>query len=105
MPDKGTHLAIDTAQEAGVPIVLAGTVDRSNPESVCYFQEKVKPRVDNSAVRYIGPVNLYEKISLLSRARGSLNPIEWEEPFGMVMIESMALECPVISFERGQPPR
>ena len=55
-------------------------------------------------MRYIGRVNLKEKIYLLGRARGFLNPIEWEEPFGMVMIEAMALSCPVISFARGAAP-
>ncbi|MDQ6659755.1 MAG: glycosyltransferase, partial [Chloroflexota bacterium] len=55
-------------------------------------------------IKYIGPVNMQEKIRLLSRAGGFLNPIEWEEPFGMVMIEAMALGCPVISFARGAAP-
>jgi glycosyltransferase involved in cell wall biosynthesis len=104
VPDKGTHLAVQAAKDAGVPIVLAGTVDRSNPEAVHYFRDIVKPLVDNKQVRYIGPANMKQKISLFSRARGFLNPIEWEEPFGMVMIEAMALGCPVISFARGAAP-
>jgi glycosyltransferase involved in cell wall biosynthesis len=102
--DKGTHLAIQVAKEAGVPIVLAGTVDRDSQDSVHYFQDMVKPLIDNKQVKYIGPVNLKEKIDLLSKARGFLNPIQWEEPFGMVMIEAMALGCPVISFTRGAAP-
>jgi glycosyltransferase involved in cell wall biosynthesis len=84
--------------------VLAGTIDRHQPDSVNYFQQIIKPQIDNEQVRYIGPVNMKEKVSLLSRARGFLNPIEWEEPFGMVMIEAMALGCPVISFARGAAP-
>jgi glycosyltransferase involved in cell wall biosynthesis len=104
VPDKGTHLAIEAAKRTGVKLVLAGTIDRYQQESVNYFQEKIKPQVDNEQVRYVGPVNMKEKISLLSRARGFLNPIEWEEPFGMVMIEAMALGCPVISFARGAAP-
>jgi glycosyltransferase involved in cell wall biosynthesis len=104
VPDKGTHLAIQAAKEAGVKIVLAGTIDRHQQESVNYFQQVIKPQVDNEQVKYVGPVNMKQKISLLSRARGFLNPIEWEEPFGMVMIEAMALGCPVISFARGAAP-
>src|SRR5438874_13369098 len=104
VPDKGTHLAIQAAKEVGVKIVLAGTIDRHQQESVNYFQQVIKPQVDNEQVKYVGPVNMKQKISLLSRARGFLNPIEWEEPFGMVMIEAMALGCPVISFARGAAP-
>jgi glycosyltransferase involved in cell wall biosynthesis len=104
MPEKGAHLAIQAAKEAGVPIVVAGTIDRHMPESVSYFQDMIKPQIDNHQVRYVGPVNMKEKIGWMSRARGFLNPIEWEEPFGMVMIEAMALGCPVISFARGAAP-
>jgi glycosyltransferase involved in cell wall biosynthesis len=100
-PDKGTHLTIKAAKDAGVPIILAGTVDRHVHESVRYFQDEIKPLVDNKQVRYIGPVRMTEKFNLLSRTRGFLNPIEWEEPFGMAMIEAMVLGCPVISFARG----
>ena len=104
VPDKGTHLAIEAAKEAGVKIVLAGTIDRHQQESINYFHQDIEPQIDNEQVRYIGPVNMKKKISLLSRARAFLNPIEWEEPFGMVMIEAMALGCPVISFARGAAP-
>ena len=102
--DKGTHLAIEAAKRAGVKIVLAGTIDRHQQDSVNYFNTVIKPQIDNDQVKYIGPVNMKQKISLLSRARGFLNPIEWEEPFGMVMIEAMAVGCPVISFTRGAAP-
>ena len=104
VPDKGAHLAIQAAKEAGVPLILAGTVDRNMPESMRYFQEKIKPQVDNKQIRYIGPANMKQKIRLFSGARAFLNPIEWEEPFGMVMIEAMAVGCPVISFNRGAAP-
>lgn len=102
--EKGTHLAIEAAKRAGVKIVLAGTIDRHQHDSVNYFNDQIKPLIDNIQVRYIGPVNMREKISLLSRAIGFLNPIMWEEPFGMVMIEAMAQGCPVISFARGAAP-
>src|SRR5205807_6229492 len=99
--EKGAHLAIEVAKRAGVPIVLAGTIDRYRQDAMRYFHEEIEPQIDNEKVKYIGPVNMKQKVSLLSRARGFLNPIEWEEPFGMVMLEAMALGCPVISFTRG----
>src|SRR6266487_5030226 len=102
-PEKGAHLAIEAAKRAGVPIILAGNVQR-HQESMRYFREVIEPQIDNDQVRYVGPVNMRQKVKLLSRARGFLNPIEWEEPFGMVMIEAMALGCPVISFARGAAP-
>jgi len=104
VPDKGVHLAVEAAKKAHVQLLLAGTIDRHSQESTHYFQHVIKPLIDDEQIKYIGPVNMKEKISLLSRARGFLNPIEWEEPFGMVMIEAMALGCPVISFSRGAAP-
>ncbi|MBV9710241.1 MAG: glycosyltransferase family 4 protein [Ktedonobacteraceae bacterium] len=104
VPEKGAHLAVKAAKKAGVPLVLAGTVDRHMEASVNYFNEVIKPLIDDQQIKYIGPVNMEQKIRLLSRACGFLNPIEWEEPFGMVMIEAMAVGCPVITFARGAAP-
>lgn len=101
VPDKGTHLAIQAAKEANVRLILAGTIDTYVKESIDYYEQQVKPAVDGDQIQYIGPVNLQQKIDLFSRARGFLNPIQWEEPFGMVMIEAMAVGCPVISIARG----
>jgi glycosyltransferase involved in cell wall biosynthesis len=100
VPEKGPHLAIEAAKQAGVTLVLAGTIDRHIKGSVDYFDQAIKPHIDQQQIKYIGPVNMEQKIDLLSRARGMLNPIQWEEPFGMVMIEAMAVGCPVIAFDR-----
>ncbi len=104
VPEKGPHLAIEAAKRAQVPLVLAGTIDRYLKSSVNYFHEQIEPQIDNKQIKYIGPVNMKRKVSLLRRAHTFLNPIEWEEPFGMVMVEAMALGCPVISFARGAAP-
>ncbi len=104
VPEKGAHLAIRAAKDIGVPLVLAGIVDKHIPEAVAYFEDQIKPYIDGEQIKYIGPVNMKQKISLLSKAQSLLNPIQWEEPFGMVMIEAMAVGCPVISFNRGAAP-
>lgn len=100
-PEKGAHLAIEAARKAGVPLILAGIIDQNIPEVQRYFQEQIKPEIDGRQITYIGPVSPQERNDLLHRARGMLNPILWEEPFGMVMIEAMAAGCPVIAFRRG----
>lgn len=100
-PEKGAHLAIEAAKKAGVPLIIAGIVDRNIPEVQAYFQEQIEPELDGQQIKYIGPVSSKERNALLHRARGMLNPLLWEEPFGMVMIEAMAAGCPVIAFRRG----
>lgn len=104
VPEKGPHLAIKAAKRANVPLVLAGTVTEHLCQSREYFHQIIKPQIDGEQVKYLGPVNLEQKINLLSCAQGLLNPLQWEEPFGMVMIEAMALGCPVITFPCGAAP-
>lgn len=101
VPEKGAHLAIEAAKAAKVPLILAGTVDPHIPGAQEYFQQHIEPEVDSQHIRYIGPVSTTERNTLLRYARGMLNPLLWEEPFGMVMIEAMATGCPVIAFRRG----
>ena len=103
-PDKGAHTAIDAAKRAGVKIVVAGIVEQGIPASVDYFKREIEPRLDGDRARYIGPVNLEQKLALLGGARALLNPITWEEPGATVVVEAMAVGCPVIGFARGVVP-
>jgi glycosyltransferase involved in cell wall biosynthesis len=99
--DKGAHRAIAVAMELGLPLKLAGKV--SEPKEREYFQEFVEPHLGNG-IEYLGEVNHGTKVELLQNARATLFPIEWEEPFGLVMIESMACGTPVIATRHGAVP-
>jgi glycosyltransferase involved in cell wall biosynthesis len=104
VPDKGMHEAILAAKEAGEQFVFGGIVEKYDKLSVDYFQTKVKPLIDDDQVVYLGPLDVKAKNKLMGGAKAFLNPIAWEEPFGMVMVESMACGTPVISYNRGAAP-
>jgi glycosyltransferase involved in cell wall biosynthesis len=97
-PDKGPHRAIEAALRTCRRLSLAGPVQ---PEGEEFFAGEVEPHLDNDLVRYLGPLGADEKRQALARAGGLLMPIEWPEPFGLVMIEALATGTPVIAFERG----
>jgi glycosyltransferase involved in cell wall biosynthesis len=101
-PDKGQHLAIEVSDRTGRPLVLAGKLDRDS-RSQRYFRDLIEPRLGNS-VRWIENVGLGEKADLLAGAEAMLFPIQWEEPFGLAMIEAMVSGTPVIAFRRGSVP-
>jgi glycosyltransferase involved in cell wall biosynthesis len=100
-PDKGAHRAVLTAIETGLPLKLAGKM--REPAEKAYFDEYVRPHL-SPQIEYLGEVSHGEKVELLQHARATLFPIEWEEPFGLVMIESMACGTPVIATRRGAVP-
>jgi glycosyltransferase involved in cell wall biosynthesis len=100
-PDKGAHRAIAVATELGLPLKLAGKMREPLEEK--YFGELVEPHL-NERIQYLGEVNHGTKVELLQDARATLFPIEWEEPFGLVMIESMACGTPVIATRWGAVP-
>jgi glycosyltransferase involved in cell wall biosynthesis len=100
-PDKGCHRAIDVAITAGLPLKIAGK--NREPLEHQYFDEFVRPHLSDQ-IQYLGEVTHGEKVELLQDARATLFPIEWEEPFGLVMIVSMACGTPVIATRWGAVP-
>jgi glycosyltransferase involved in cell wall biosynthesis len=100
-PDKGAHRAVAVAIELGIPLKIAGK--RREVKERQYFAEYVEPHVGHG-VEYLGEVTHGQKVELLQDARATLFPIEWEEPFGLVMIESMACGTPVIATRHGAVP-
>ena len=103
MPEKRPDLAIEIARRAGRRLKMAAKV---HPGEKAYFDEQILPVIDanREVVDYLGEVGGAERVALLSRARALLFPIEWPEPFGMVMIEAMACGTPTIAFRRGAVP-
>jgi glycosyltransferase involved in cell wall biosynthesis len=100
-PDKGAHRAIAVAIETGLPLKIAGK--KQDPKELTYFKELIEPHLVDG-IEYLGEVSHGEKVELLQHARATLFPIEWEEPFGLVMIESMACGTPVIATRWGAVP-
>jgi glycosyltransferase involved in cell wall biosynthesis len=100
-PDKGCHRAVAVAIETGLPLKIAGK--NREPAEQEYFNEFVRPHL-TERIEYLGEVTHGEKVELLQDARATLFPIEWEEPFGLVMIESMACGTPVVATRYGAVP-
>ena len=99
--DKGAHRAVAVARQTGLPLKLAGKLQE--PKEREYFHELVEPHLGDG-IEYMGEVTHGQKVELLQNARATLFPIEWEEPFGLVMIESMACGTPVIATRWGAVP-
>jgi glycosyltransferase involved in cell wall biosynthesis len=99
--EKGCHRAIAVARETGLPLKIAGKKQEALEEE--YFEEFVAPHLGHG-IEYLGEVNHGQKVELLQDARVTLFPIEWEEPFGLVLIESMACGTPVIATRWGAVP-
>jgi glycosyltransferase involved in cell wall biosynthesis len=97
-PEKGVDRAIGIARRCGVPLKIAAKVDRSDED---YFNDIIRPLLSTPDVEFIGEIDDERKWQFLSGALALLAPIEWPEPFGLVMIEAMACGAPVIAFNRG----
>ncbi|MCA6108553.1 glycosyltransferase family 4 protein [Bradyrhizobium cenepequi] len=101
-PEKAVDRAIKIAMRCGIPLKMAAKVDRADQE---YYDACIRPLIEgNSLVEFIGEISDREKPEFLSGAIALLLPIDWPEPFGLVMIEAMACGTPVIAYNRGSVP-
>ena len=98
-PDKGTHHAIEAARRSGLPLVIAGVVHDEQ-----YFRDVIEPAIDGSTVTYVGPVGPSDRDRLLGGAVALLHLIDFDEPFGLSVVESLAAGTPVIASPRGSLP-
>jgi glycosyltransferase involved in cell wall biosynthesis len=100
-PEKGVDRAIKIAIRCGIPLRIAAKVDRADQD---YYDEIIRPMLDHPLIDYIGEIGDHEKSEFLSGAIGLLVPIDWPEPFGLVMIEAMACGTPIVAYNRGSVP-
>lgn len=100
-PEKRPDVAISIARRAGIPLKIAAKVDAVDRE---YFDTRIAPLLDHPLIDYIGEIREDQKSEFLGNARALLFPIDWPEPFGLVMVEAMACGTPVIAWNRGSVP-
>src|SRR5918995_3656620 len=100
-PEKRPDRAIEIAKRAGVPLKIAAKVDKADQ---AYFEEVIAPLLDDPLIEFVGEVNEGQKSAFVGQALAVLFPIDWPEPFGLVMIEAMSAGTPVIAWRNGSVP-
>lgn len=98
-PDKGTHTAIEIARLAGRPLTICGIVQDER-----YFADQIAPHLDGDRVTFLGSVGPDRRAEVLGAAAALLHPIDFDEPFGLSVVESMACGTPVVAYRRGSMP-
>lgn len=97
---KGLHTAISVAKSTNHQLIIAGNISKL-PEEINYYENEIKPHIDGQQIVFVGEVNDEQKNEWLGKSKALLMPIEWNEPFGIVMVEAMACGTPVIGFKHG----
>ncbi len=100
-PEKGQDIAIEVAKRSGRPLIIAGEVHSVNED---YWTEKIEPFIDGDQIKFVGSLTDEEKAPYFQNAASLIFPLQWKEPFGLVMIEAMASGTPVVAFSRGSVP-
>jgi glycosyltransferase involved in cell wall biosynthesis len=103
-PGKGIAEAIRIAKKAKVKLLIVGHVTTHLPWSEEYFLKEIKPHIDGERIRYIERLAYHDILHMMAKAKAFLFPLQWDEPFGMVVIEAMAAGTPVLAYGRGSMP-
>lgn len=103
-PDKGAAEAIQAILKTSEKLVIAGSLREDDPRGQSYFEEKIKPYIDDDKIKFVGILAPDQKADFYKKAKATLMPIQWDEPFGLVAIESMVCGTPVIAWNRAAMP-